>query len=366
MNTKAGDNVSAIIFSPFIVLKIYIYQSKYDHVTTENISQKIRITNCSIFCRNKSKTNVNIHGTVRTQNLGRQQVQSLIHRRLPFDGTGSNNFTIRHSILHSSDWDEEAELQTNVQAIQQEGLLYCSESIKNLASNLRSEPMSSTQTNIVMPTAVTNYASVNFTQYSTPISTELSKICEKIKTEINNEYSDNPSPLSHKTSEVLNERLDNSSHLRHKTSEATNERLDNPSHLKHETAEVTNECSDNPSHLKRTTGIVTNQNNEKSQTALNQEEPENVTLISVSVSGRKHDTNVNKMLNSYHKAHTLDNFPRSAYERMNRAKALNKCLQIKFEDDSKYCRSHSLVEFVPNSPDHVTIDGKVWHTKSNE
>jgi len=220
-----------------------------------------------------------------------------------------------------------------------------------------------------MPTTVTNCASVNFTQYSTPISTELSKNCKKVKTEINNECSDNPSHLKHKTSEVPNKRSDNPSHLRHKTSKVTNEHLDNPSHLKHGTAEVTNKYSDNPSHLKHKTGEVTNQsstNNEKSQTALNQEEPENVTLISVSVSERKHDTKVNKMLNSDHKAHTLDNFPRSAHM-MNKVKVLNKCcLQIKSEDDSKCCRSHSLVEFIPNSADRVKIDGKIWHTKSNE
>jgi len=250
--------------------------------------------------------------------------------------------------------------------------------------------MSSTQTNVAMPTTVTNYASVNFTQYSTPISTELSKNCKKVKIEINNECSDNPSHLKHKSSEVTNERLDNPNHLKHKssevtnerlgnpnhlkhkTTEVTNERLDNPNHLKHETTEVTNEYSDNPSHLKHKTGEVTNQpstNNEKSQTALNHEEPKNITFISASVSGRKHYTKVNKILNSDHKAHTLqspDNFPRSAYERMNKAKTLNKCLQIKLEDDSKCCRSHSLVEFVPNSPDRVKIDGKIWHTKSNE
>ena len=289
--------------------------------------------------------------------MDQQQVQLLIHRRLPFDGTGSNSFTIRQSILHSSDWDEEATLQANFresQAIQQQGLLYSSGSIDNLASKLRSEPMSSTQTNVAMPTTVTNYASVNITQYSTPISTELSKNCKKVKIEINNECSDNPSHVKHKTSEVPNERSDNPSHLRHKSSEVTNEYSDNPSHLKHKTGEVTNQPSTN---------------NEKSQTALNQEEPENDTFISASVSGRKHYTKVNKILNSDHKAHTLqspDNFPRSAYERMNRAKTLDKCLQIKLEDDSKCCRSHSFVEFVPNSPDHVKIDGKIWHTKSNE
>jgi hypothetical protein len=101
---------------------------------------------------------------------------------------------------------------------------------------------------------------------------------EKVKIEINNECSDNPSHVKHKTSEVPNERSDNPSHLRHKSSEVTNEYSDNPSHLKHKTGEVTNQPSTN---------------NEKSQTALNQEEPENVTFISASVSGRKHYTKVN-------------------------------------------------------------------------